>query len=460
MSEYESLWKTILGQFELSLSKANFQTWFPLTFIKDIKETNPGQQIVTIGCPSPFVAETIQNRYFNQVKEVLDRETEKKNELVFIIEEKKKKITKSQAPLFSAQKKETKKRQVFIKKALKEAKIRPDFTFANFAVSRTNQMAHAAATAVAESPSKAYNPLFLYGGVGVGKTHLMQAIAHHLLSQKPRTKILYCTSEDFTNEIIEAIRSKKTGSFKNKYRQLKVLLIDDIQFVAGKASAQEELFHTFNAVRREGGQIVLTSDRSPQEIIGLEDRLRSRFEGGLTIDILPPDFELRCAILLIKAKQQNISLPMDIAHLIAANIESTRRLEGFLTRLLTEVKVKKEKVTPELVSALLGDISEGPTTKRMVRPREALDTVCSFFNLKPSEIKGQKRLKNFVHPRHLLMYLLRTDLRMPLEEIGDFLGGRDHTTVLYAVEKITHSLSESEELRTEIGTIKKRLYGT
>lgn len=459
MSEYDALWKTVLGQLELSLSKANFQTWFPLTFIKEVKKTAQNHQIVTIACPSPFVAETIQNRYFGQVKEVLDQETEKSNELVFIIAEKKKKVKISDSPLFQSHAQKNQKRQAIIQKTIQEARLRSDFTFANFAVSRTNQMAHAAAQAVAESPGSAYNPLYLYGGVGVGKTHLMQAIAHQLIRQNPKIKILYCTSEDFTNEIIDAIRTKKTNLFKTKYRQVKTLLIDDIQFIGGKATAQEELFHTFNAVRREGGQIVLTSNRAPEEIEGLENRLRSRFEGGLNIDVLPPDFELRCAILLIKAKQQNISLPMDIAHLIAANIESTRRLEGFLARLLTEIKIRNEKITPELVSSLLGNIAEGPITKKMVRPKEALDTVCNFFNLKPSQVKGSRRLKNLVRPRHILMYLLRHDLRMPLEEIGAFLGGRDHTSVLYAVEKITVQISESESLRTEIGTIKKRLYG-
>lgn len=459
MPDHEVLWKTVLGQMELSLSRANYKTWFPLTFIKEVQEVNPQRQIITVGCPSPFVAETIQNRYFGQVKEVLDKETGKQNELVFVIAEKIKEKKLKPTPLFDAQEKEAGRRQQKIQAALDKAKLRSDFTFQNFAVSTANQMAYAAAETVAASPSKAYNPLYLYGGVGVGKTHLMQAIAHEFILKNPQTKILYCTSEDFTNEIIDAIRHKSTNLFKTKYRQVETLLIDDIQFIAGKPSAQEELFHTFNAVRREGGQIVLTSDRSPQEIAGLEDRLRSRFEGGLTIDISPPDFELRCAILLIKAKQQDVNLPMDIAHLIAANITSTRLLEGFLTRVLTEAQIKKVPLSPEMVTSLLGQNHEGPKTKKMVRPKEALDAVCDYFHLKPFQIKGESRLKNLVHPRHLLMYLLRIDLRMPLVEVGQFFGGRDHTSVMYAVEKITKALPVSEELRTEVAMVKKRLYG-
>jgi len=320
-------------------------------------------------------------------------------------------------------------------------------------------MAHAAAMAVAQSPAKAYNPLFLYGGVGVGKTHLMQAIANAVLRKNRRAKIIYCMGEEFTNEIVNAIREKTTKEFKEKYRSARLLMVDDIQFIAGKTAVQEEFFHTFNAIWRVGGQIVLTSDRRPEEISKLEDRLRSRFEGGLIIDIQPPDFELRTAILLIKAQQKKIKLPMDIAQLIASNIISTRKLEGFLIRLMTEVETKKEPLTPELVKAILGQTNDMIAPQKLVKPKEILSAVANFFDLRLAEITGPKRDKKIALARQIVMYLLRNDLKTSLMDIGRLLGDRDHTTVMYGVEKITQLLPTSEDLRVNIVGIRKKLYG-
>jgi len=236
-------------------------------------------------------------------------------------------------------------------------------------------------------------------------------------------------------------------------------LVDDIQFIAGKTAVQEEFFHTFNAIWRVGGQIVLTSDQRPDEISKLEDRLKSRFEGGLTIDIQPPDFELRTAILLIKAQQRGIKLPMDVAQLVAGNITSTRRLEGFLTRLMTEAQTKNIPITPELASALLGHINDIGVPQKLIKPKEVISAVASYFNLKLFELVGPKRLKPIVVPRQISMYLLRTELKVPLMEIGRLLGGRDHTTIMHGVEKVTKLLPESEDLRVDIMGIKKKLYG-
>jgi chromosomal replication initiator protein len=337
--------------------------------------------------------------------------------------------------------------------------LRQDFTFENFAVSSTNQMAHAAAIAVSKALGKAYNPLFLYGGVGVGKTHLMQAVAHEVLKKNPRLKVICCTGEEFTNEIVNAIRKKTTQEFKQKFRTTKLLMVDDIQFIAGKDRAQEEFFHTFNSVWRAGGQIILTSDRRPEEISKLEDRLRSRFEGGLTIDIQPPDFELRTAILLIKAQQRKFNLPMDIAQLIASNITSTRKLEGFLTRIMTEAITRKEPLTVELVSAIIGKSNGAVISQRLVKPKEVISAVANHFEIKIADLTGERRQKIIVVPRQVLMYLLRTELKIQLVEIGRLLGGRDHSTIIHGVEKITHSLPTSEQLRVDIAGIKQRLYG-
>ena len=452
----DKIWNVVLENLKLTLSAANFATWFPLTFINQIKKINKERQITEIACPSVFVSNTIENRYYGLIKEALDKATKKKNDLVFIVKvnEKLKEERGKKEPLF-----EVNKGVLEIAEAVKQVGLRPDFNFDTFAVSSTNQMAHAAAVAVAKSPGKAYNPLFLYGGVGVGKTHLIQAVAHEVLKRNPKTKIIYCMGEEFTNEIIDAIREKNTKAFKQKFRSARLLLVDDIQFIAGKTAVQEEFFHTFNAIWRAGGQIIMTSDRKPDEISKLEDRLKSRFEGGLTIDIQEPDFELRTAILLIKAQQKKIKLPIDVAQLIAGNITSTRKLEGFLARLITESEIKKEPLTPEFARALLGQINEITIPQRVVKPREVMSAVVNFFNIKSSELVGPKRDKNISLPRQILMYLLRNDLKIPLMEIGRFLGGRDHTTIMHGVEKITKLLSESEDLRVNIMGIRKKLYG-
>jgi len=453
----DKLWQTVLENLKLTLSSANFATWFPQTFLNQIKAVDQTHQIVEIATPSTFVKDTIENRYYGLIKEALDKTTEKKNDLIFVVKQLKQttKIKKNEKGTLFA-KIELKKPS---QEAILRAGLRPDFNFETFAVNTTNQMAHAAAMAVADSPGKGYNPLFLYGGVGVGKTHLMQAIGTAVLERRPRINIIYCMGEEFTTEIVDAIRKKTTKQFKDKYRSAKILLIDDIQFIAGKIMVQEEFFHTFNAIWRAGGQIVMTSDRRPDEISNLESRLRSRFEGGLTIDIQDPDFELRTAIVLIKSQQRKIKLPMDIAQLIASNVTSTRRLEGFLVRLATEAKTKNEPLTPELASALLGMTNAETLPKKLVKPKEILGAVANYYGFKNKELLGPRRPKKLALARQVLMYLLRTELKMPLMDIGQFLNNRDHTTVMYGVDKITHFLPESEELRVEMVGIKQKLYG-
>lgn len=451
----KDLWQAITAELEINLSASNFSTWIAPCLLLEIKKVDKKRQILLIAVPSPFHKDIVENRYYAQIKEIADRLSDKKNELVFQVAPvvSKKKAT---GPLFALKSDKRKK----ILAALKEARLRPDFTFDTFAVSSTNEMAHAAAQAVARSPSKAYNPLLFYGGVGVGKTHLMQAIGQAILKKRPSTALIYCAGEEFTNEIIEAIRGKKTGEFKKKFRSVKVFLIDDIQFIAGKTKVQEEFFHTFNALQKVGGQIVMTSDKPPQEIEGLEERLRSRFEGGLNIDIQPPDFELRTAILLIKARNLKIKLPMDVAQLIAANIESTRQLEGFLVRLHTQILTRQEGVEPEMVKALLGQVnSRTASLHPAVSLQEIAKTVAAYFNLKLKDLKGPRRQKNVVQPRQVAMYLIRHDLKTTLQEIGRFFGKRDHTTVMHSVEKVTRELKSLEALRIDIGSIRKKLYG-
>lgn len=444
----DHLWQSVLAEIELALTKGTFQTLFKETFLIKIEGN-----VATIACPSSYIRTLIESRYYSLLKGSLDRLTKENNSLVFTVE-KKASPTKPQelGPLFNPV-------EGRAEETARHAHLYSAFTFQNFAVSSSNQMAYAAAQAVAEKPGTSYNPLFIYGGVGVGKTHLTQAIGHALLAKNPNLKIIYCMGEEFTNEIIEAIREKNTKSFKGKYRSAQVLLIDDIQFIAGKMAVQEEFFHTFNTLHREGAQIVLISDRPPSEIERLEERLRSRFEGGLIIDIQPPDFELRAAILLIKAASLNLVLPMDVAQLIAANIEDTRRLEGFLRRLSTETQAKKIPLNPELVHELLGtNGGEESPPPRNTSFKEVLEEVASYYNLKTGQIKGPKRDHPIALPRQILYYLLRTELNFTLEEIGELCGGRDHTTVIHGVAKITNLLPTSEKIRGDIKNIKQKVY--
>jgi chromosomal replication initiator protein len=340
----------------------------------------------------------------------------------------------------------------------KKAGLRTDYVFKTFAVSTTNEMAHAAASAVSQNPGSAYNPLFLYGGVGVGKTHLMHAIGNNIILSNPQAKVLYCTGEEFTNEIVRAIQNKKALQFKEKYRNVQVLLIDDIQFIAGKTAVQEEFFHTFNAVVQQQGQIVLTSDRPPHEISLIEDRLRSRFEAGLMIDIQQPTFELRTAIFLIKSKAHGLSVPMEIAQLIASKVESARKIEGVITSLRSEVELKKKLITRELVESLLND-SQAASPKQNLRvpPTEVIKAVANHYHIKQVVIRGEKRQKEIIRARHMAMFLLKEELKMPYTEIGRWFSNRDHTSAMHACEKIGGMLLKDELLFQELSAIKMSL---
>ncbi len=342
--------------------------------------------------------------------------------------------------------------------AARRAGLRMDYTFKSFAVSSSNEMAHAAATAVSKRPGQAYNPLFLYGGVGVGKTHLMHAVGHNILNNNPSIKVLYCTGEEFTNEIINAIRSKQAIKFKKKYRNTRVLLIDDIQFIAGKNTVQEEFFHTFNALVQNNAQIILTSDRPPHEINLLEDRLKSRFEAGLMVDIQQPSLELRTAIVLIKARAKNISFPINLAEKIAQSVDSARKIEGIITSIRSAVELRHQEINEELINSIIAkEKSLHPETKIRLKPQKIINKVCDYYQVKPSVIKGKKRNKEFVKPRHLAMFLLKTELNLSYVEIGRWFSNRDHTSVMHAKNKIEELIDEDENFKEEFQHIKQEL---
>lgn len=343
---------------------------------------------------------------------------------------------------------------------IQSANLNPKYTFDTFVVGSNNNLAHAAALAVAESPGEIYNPLFIYGGVGLGKTHLMHAIAHFILKNTPDAKILYVTSETFTNELIDAIRNKNnttTTEFREKYRNNDVLLIDDIQFIIGKESTQEEFFHTFNTLYESKKQIIISSDKPPKEIETLEERLRSRFEWGLTVDIQSPDYETRMAILRKKEELEGYNIDNEVITYIATNIKSNiRELEGALTKVMAYSRLNKCEINLKMAEEALKDIIS-PGAQREVTPELIIQIVAEHFGLTPQDIASQKRTKEIVYPRQIAMYLCRDMLATPLQTIGSYLGGRDHTTIIHGADKISSDLKKDETLRNTIEILKKKI---
>ena len=344
--------------------------------------------------------------------------------------------------------------------AIQSANLNPKYTFDTFVVGSNNNLAHAAALAVAESPGEIYNPLFIYGGVGLGKTHLMHAIAHFILKNDPKAKILYVTSETFTNELIDAIRNKNnitTTEFREKYRNNDVLLIDDIQFIIGKESTQEEFFHTFNTLYESKKQIIISSDKPPKEIETLEERLRSRFEWGLTVDIQSPDYETRMDILRKKEEMEGYNIDNEVIKYIATHVKSNiRELEGALTKIVALSRLNKCDITLQLAEEALKDIIS-PGSQREVTAELILQIVADHFGLTPLDITSQRRSKEIVYPRQITMYLCRSMMDIPLQSIGKVLGGRDHTTIIHGCEKIAADLKKDDSLKNTIEILKKKI---
>jgi chromosomal replication initiator protein len=453
----QKLWKLVLEDVQTTISKGAYSSWINTLSLVQTTSVPPNRLIADLNCSSAFHQKIIEERFYGQLKEAFDRISESQVELRLTIQHTTNTTTTAAGPLFTTT---TKSLNQDVDLMIHRYGLREDYVFDTYAVSPSNEVAYAASQAVADNLGKAYNPLFLYGDVGVGKTHLMQAIAINALNHDPQIKMIYCAGEQFTNEIIEAIQQKNTQSFRQRYRKVKGLFIDDIQFIAGKNTVQEEFFHTFNAIHQAGGQIVLTSDRSPSEIKALEDRLRSRFEAGLIVDIGQPNFELRSAIVLIKAKQFNLPIAMEEAQLIAANVESARQIEGFLVRLRTQAQLKKTPITSSLIQSLLNIKVSSPNSPPPLRPIEIVRGVARHFELSTKDIQGKGRSRRLVTPRHIAMYLLRVDYGLPLEEVGGLFSHRDHTTVMHAVDKIGQELRDKESLRLDLTTLRDVLYKT
>lgn len=330
-------------------------------------------------------------------------------------------------------------------------------TFDTFVIGPGNRFPHAASLAVAEAPAEAYNPLFIYGGVGLGKTHLMHAIGHHVLSNKPNAKVIYTSSEKFTNEFIKSIRDNETEAFREKYRKIDVLLIDDIQFIQNKEQTQEEFFHTFNELHQNNKQIVISSDRPPKEIAKLEDRLRSRFEWGLIVDITPPDYETRMAILQKKIEEENLDIPPEALNYIANQIQSNiRELEGALTRLLAYSKLQGKPITTELTAEALKDIIQSPKSKK-ITIQDIQKVVGQYYSVRIEDFSAKKRTKSIAYPRQIAMYLSRELTDFSLLKIGEEFGGRDHTTVIHAHEKIANDIKSDPTFKQEVENLEKEI---
>jgi len=435
-------WKATIGQLQMEMPKATFDTW-----VKDTELINHQQSIFTIGVQNAFARDWLENRLSKTAEKMLTGIMDAPQAISFI-------IRSTDEPLL---KKEPEKTSFgFSTKQIKPPDMRFNsrYTFDNFVVGPNNRLPHAASQAVAESPAHAYNPLFLYGGVGLGKTHLLQAIGNE--ASKRDLNVLYVSSEEFTNDLINAIRQRDTVSFRERYRSIDILLIDDIQFIAGKEATQEEFFHTFNTLHWQNKQIVISSDRSPKSLVTLEERLRSRFEWGLIVDIQPPELETRIAILRTKAERAGRNVPDEILESIAHQIQSNiRELEGALTRVLAYSDLSGKPLTMELTRIALTDFLPAPSS---VEPDQILEIVADTFNLTQEELLSRNRSRKISLPRQIAMYLLRDMVNASFPQIGKTMGGRDHTTVLYACEKIADLIERDDLFRRQVFQIRDHLY--
>ncbi len=453
------LWDAALGELQMQMTKANFDTWLKDTFLVSQED---GRFVV--GVESPFAADTLQQRLSPMIRKVLSGIVGHDVALQFVVQQKKRRgrpRSLPDAPLEGSNHRNgsngASAREPVAASSCIGTTLNPRYTFDSFVVGKSNQLVNAACQAVADEPGRAYNPLFTYGGVGLGKTHLMHAIGHETL--KRGLRVLYVSSETFTNELIDSIREHRTEEFRNKYRRVHLLLIDDIQFIAGKERTQEEFFHTFNAIHEANGQIVISSDRPPKAFSTLEDRLRSRFEWGLIADIQPPDLETRIAILRSKCQSQGYRVPEEALEAIARKVQSNiRELEGALNRLVALTTVTGEPITVQSATAAMDDVIFN-ASRRQVRPETIVETVARYYHVSEDELRGRQRDKRVLFPRQIATYLLREETKLSLLEIGRLMGGRDHTTVLHSVEKIaTETAAGGGLLTKDLTALREAIY--
>ena len=483
----KQVWRAALGELQVTLSPANFETWLRDTALVDVDDTRFRSSV-----PNGFAKDWLESRYRSLISQTLGRIVGYGVQVDFVVEAVEPGDTVEQdgvaaggadgtgrdggeavgseavgAELMARGAEGAAARQASPHVRVEPGRvggeggttnINPRYTFANFIVGSANRLAHAASLSVAERPGHAYNPLFLYGGVGLGKTHLMHAIGNQVAAKFPRKRVVYATSEKFTNEFITSIQQGKIDEFRARYRRIDLLLIDDIQFIADKERTQEEFFHTFNAIHEDGKQIVLSSDRPPKAILTLEERLRSRFEWGLIADLTAPDLETRIAILRAKAEEGAVPISSDVIEFIARKVVSNiRELEGALNRIVAYASMGAMPISIELAQAVLSNVLYNPK-KRQITPERIAKAVSEYYGVELDQLKGQKRDKAIVVPRQIAMFLMREETDVSLLRIGAELGNRDHSTVLHACDKITRESAGNDELRREIAAVRELIY--
>lgn len=442
----KEVWDKTLKLIKTELTEVSFNTWLKTIDPICIK----GNKFI-LSVPNDFNKEILENRYVSLISNAIKQVTNKEYQMEF--------ITPNELSKYEFSENQENPQKFNPSLDFDTPRLNPKYVFDEFVIGNSNRFAHAASLAVAESPAKAYNPLFIYGGVGLGKTHLMHAIGHYILEQNPSSKVVYVTSEKFTNELINSIKDDKNTEFRDKYRTVDVLLVDDIQFIAGKERTQEEFFHTFNTLYEANKQIIVSSDRPPKEIPTLEDRLRSRFEWGLITDIQAPDFETRIAILRKKAELDSIIIPNEVFEFIARKIKSNiRELEGALTRIIAYSSLTNREISADLTAEALKDIIASSKPKK-VNADLIKSIVAQFYNLKVEDFESKRRTRSISFPRQVAMFLCRELTDMSLPKIGEEFGGRDHTTVIHAYDKITKDRAADNQFKMQLEKLTKEIQG-
>lgn len=456
MMEVQKIWQATLGELELALSKANFTTWFKNTFISSSEDGT-----IVISVPNTFTKVWLEKKYHSVILKALQKITDGKIKgIVYQVEVRVNK-NNNEKEYRKEVKTATVERIIPTGETptiINKFGLNPRYTFANFVIGKGNELAHATSLAVTQKPGEVYNPLFIYGGVGLGKTHLMQAIGNQAVKEMPEKKILYVSCEKFTNDFIKSISTNQTDRFKDAYRSVDILLIDDIHFLAGKEGIQEAFFHTFNDLHQANKQIVITSDRPPKAIPALEDRLVSRFEWGMIADISIPDLETRTAILRSKMAEKNYKLSDEVINYLATSIQNNiRELEGALNKIVAYHQLNGDPPALENVKKILSAIS-ATQNRKSITPKQIISVVAEFYDLKIENLLGSCRKKNLAGPRQIIMYLMREELKCSYPTIGQEVGNRDHTTAMHAYLKITQALEADEKINKDTRLIKERLY--
>ncbi len=446
-----SIWQSVLGEIELSVSRASFATWFKNTELVEVQGDT-----ATVAVANIFAKQQLQSKFNHQILGILQKQTGKVTRVEYIISNSSRRRTPQETTAEIMKKAPVPVASIQIIPR-NPSGLNERYTFDNFIVGSSNELAFAASQAAAKNPGTKCNPLFIYGGVGLGKTHLIQAVGNEIKRNNPDARILYTSCETFVNDYVDHVRFKKKG-FADRYRNVDVLIIDDIQFIAGKQATQEGFFHTFNALHQANKQIIISSDKPPKSIPTLEERLRSRFEWGMAVDMQLPDFETRCAILQTKASHNNLSLSQETVEYIATNVQTNiRELEGALNKLLTYCEMSGADPDIQTATGLLGNMRQ--SRPHHVTARQIIEKTAKHFQLDSKEITSPRRDKHIVMPRQIAMYLLRSELHLSFPRIANELGRKDHTTAIHSVDKIERSIKLDQVIRQQVASIRERLYG-